>query len=131
MNAAGRPWTRSSTGILAGVCKGLAQRFDLDVLIVRLGLVLAVLFFGTGGLAYIIAALSLPREDKLENAYESRILGVCARFATRFDLDVGLTRMGFLTLLLFSCGTMIAVYLILYFILPSREECKKNKFRAE
>jgi phage shock protein C len=130
MNAAGRVWTRSSSGILAGVCKGIATRFELDVLLVRLALIFCVLCLGTGILAYIILALSLPREDRLNDAFNPRLLGVCARFATRFDLDVGLVRAGFLTLLFLSLGSFFFLYLILWFVLPSREECLKEKFRA-
>lgn len=113
-----RPWVRSSQGVLAGVCQGLAQRFDVDVMLVRLAWLFSVLFFGAGLGLYILVALSLPREDKLAEAYESRILGVCSRFSRRFDLDVGLTRLLFLLLLVFSGGTGLLIYFILYLILP-------------
>jgi phage shock protein C len=130
MNAGGRVWTRSFSGILAGVCKGTAQRFNLDVLVVRLVLILCVFCLGTGVLAYLILALSLPREDRLDKAYNSRLLGVCARFAMWCDIDVGLVRAGFLTLLVLSLGTMVFVYVLLWFILPSREECLKEKLHS-
>lgn len=131
MNAAGRAWTRSSSGILAGVCKGLAERFDVDVLLIRFALIVSVLVFGTGVLAYIILALSLPREDRFATAYDSRIMGVCSRFAKRFDLDVGLVRAGFLTLLFCTGGTIFLVYVIMWFILPTKEEqWKQNDSRS-
>ena len=117
-------WTRSSSGVVAGVCKGLAQRFDIDVMIVRLALVFSVLFFGFGLYAYIILAVSFPREDKLASAYEKRISGVCVRFAKRFDIDVGLTRAGFLTMFFLSMGGVILAYILLYFVLPKAEEFK-------
>ena len=115
-------WSRGVDGILAGVCKGLAKRFSIDVMLVRLAWLFAVLFFGFGVAAYIVLAASLPREDKLADSYQSRILGVCARFALRFDLDVGLTRTGFLTLLFCSGGLAFFAYLMLHFILPSQAE---------
>jgi phage shock protein C len=125
-------WSRASDGILAGVCKGLSQRFDVDVMLVRLAWLFGVLFFGVGLCAYIILAIGLPKENKLNQAYESRIFGVCSRFARRFDLDVGLTRVGFTTALLLTGGTAFFAYLILYFILPkySSDQSVKSETSA-
>lgn len=44
---------------IAGVCGGLGEFFDVDPALIRLGLVLLVIFGGTGILLYIIAALIL------------------------------------------------------------------------
>lgn len=44
-----------------GVCAGIAEYFDIDPTLVRLVWALAVLFAGTGILAYIVAALVIPR----------------------------------------------------------------------
>lgn len=49
---------------LCGVCGGLAEYLNVDSTIIRLILVFAVLFAGSGILAYIIAALVIP--DKPE-----------------------------------------------------------------
>lgn len=43
-----------------GVCGGIAEYFDIDSTIVRLGLTLSVLFFGVGIVGYLVAALVLP-----------------------------------------------------------------------
>jgi phage shock protein C len=45
---------------LFGVCSGVANYFDLDPTIVRVGFVLAVVLGGTGILAYIILAIVMP-----------------------------------------------------------------------
>jgi phage shock protein C len=45
---------------LAGVCAGIADYFDLDVTIVRVLWVLAVLFAGTGVLAYGVLWVAVP-----------------------------------------------------------------------
>ena len=45
---------------LAGVCGGLAEYFGVDSTIIRLVFALLVLGWGTGILAYIVAALVLP-----------------------------------------------------------------------
>lgn len=115
-------WSRSVDGILAGVCKALAKRFAIDVMLVRLAWIFAILFFGFGIGAYLVLAVGLPREDKLAEAFAPRVLGVCSRFARRFDLDIGLTRVGFTTLLLCSGGLVFFAYLILYFVLPKDSE---------
>jgi phage shock protein PspC (stress-responsive transcriptional regulator) len=47
---------------IAGVCGGLSQFTGIDVTIIRLVWALAVLFAGTGLLAYIIAAILIPEE---------------------------------------------------------------------
>ena len=45
---------------LCGVCGGIAEYFGIDSTIVRLIWVVLVVFFGTGILVYIIAALVIP-----------------------------------------------------------------------
>ena len=46
--------------MLAGVCSGIADYFDIDPTRVRLGWVLFSLLGGSGLLAYIIAAIIIP-----------------------------------------------------------------------
>lgn len=45
---------------LAGVCGGIADYFNIDSTLVRLGWVLFSLLGGSGLLAYIIAAIIMP-----------------------------------------------------------------------
>ena len=47
--------------MLAGVCGGIAEYFDLDPTLVRLGWVVFCAMGGCGILAYIIAAIVIPR----------------------------------------------------------------------
>lgn len=124
-----RPWSRSKNGIFAGVCLAISHRFQVEAMLVRLGLLFSVLFFGFGIGLYIIFAIGLPREDRLTQAYENRLFGVCSRFAMRFDLDVGLTRVAALTLLICSFGAAIFGYFILYFTLPNASELTAQKNR--
>ncbi len=49
---------------IAGVCLGLAEYFDLDVSLIRLVWVLAVIFGGTGLLAYIVGWIVMPDEPE-------------------------------------------------------------------
>ena len=45
---------------LAGVCGGIAEYFNIDATLVRLGWVVFSLLGGSGLLAYIIAAIIVP-----------------------------------------------------------------------
>ena len=53
---------RSSTDRkICGVCGGIAEYFNIDSTLVRLGVVLlSCLAFGAGVIAYIIAAIVMP-----------------------------------------------------------------------
>ncbi|EAD5841724.1 TPA: PspC domain-containing protein [Listeria innocua] len=51
----------SSQKMIAGVCGGLAEYFGIEVTIIRLLWAGAVLFFGTGILLYILAAIIMPK----------------------------------------------------------------------
>ena len=57
----GKKLYKSSTDKkLAGVCGGIAEYFDIDATLVRLGWVIFSLLGGSGLLAYIIAAIIMP-----------------------------------------------------------------------
>ena len=49
--------------MLAGVCTGIAEYFDIDPTVVRLGAVVFCLLGGSGILAYVIAAIIMPSEE--------------------------------------------------------------------
>lgn len=53
---------------LAGVCAGLGEYFDIDPTLIRVLWVLAVVFGGTGILAYIIAWIVMPEEPERREA---------------------------------------------------------------
>ncbi len=59
----GKKLYKSSTDKkLAGVCGGIAEYFDIDATLVRLGWVIFSLLGGSGLLAYIIAAIIMPEQ---------------------------------------------------------------------
>ena len=59
----GKKLYKSSTDKkLAGVCGGIAEYFDIDATLVRLGWVIFSLLGGSGLLAYIIAAIIIPEQ---------------------------------------------------------------------
>ncbi len=47
---------------LDGVCAGIGEYFDIDPTLVRLGWVLGTIFVGAGLIAYIVAAIVMPRK---------------------------------------------------------------------
>lgn len=47
--------------MINGVCGGIAEYFDIDPTLVRLGWILFCAMGGSGFLAYIIAAIVIPR----------------------------------------------------------------------
>jgi len=52
--------------VIAGVCGGIAEYFNLDPTLVRLAVVLLSLAsVGTGIVAYIIAAIVMPDESQI------------------------------------------------------------------
>ena len=48
---------------ICGVCGGIAEYFNIDPTIVRLIWAIFIFCFGTGFLAYILAALVLPNQE--------------------------------------------------------------------
>ena len=50
--------------MLCGVCGGIAEYFGLDPTLVRLGWILFAALAGSGLLAYIIAAIVIPRNPE-------------------------------------------------------------------
>lgn len=54
--------------MLAGVCGGIAEHFGVDPTLIRLAWVVFSLLGGSGLLAYILAAIIIPRDDS--NLYQ-------------------------------------------------------------
>ncbi len=51
-----------SNKIVAGVCGGIGEYFNVDPTLIRLGFVALSFMFGGGLLVYIIAAIVIPAE---------------------------------------------------------------------
>ena len=50
---------------LDGVCGGIAEYFDIDPTLVRLAWIFFSAFVGSGILAYIIAAIVMPKKSNV------------------------------------------------------------------
>ncbi len=51
--------------MLCGVCGGIAEYFNVDPTLIRLGFVLFCLAGGSGLLAYLIAAIIMPTKSQV------------------------------------------------------------------
>jgi phage shock protein PspC (stress-responsive transcriptional regulator) len=68
--------TRSTNKILAGVCGGIAEYFDIDPTLVRI-LYAALTFFSAafpGLILYIIMMLIMPEKDKNDNIQDAEVV---------------------------------------------------------
>lgn len=59
-----RLYKSNENRMVNGVCGGVAEYFDIDPTLVRLGWVLFCALGGSGFLAYIIAAIIIPRRSE-------------------------------------------------------------------
>ncbi len=55
----------NSNRIIEGVCGGIAEYFGIDASVVRLGWIVFSAMGGSGVLAYILAALIIPRSPEV------------------------------------------------------------------
>ena len=57
---------RSNTNkMVAGVCGGIAEYFNVDPTLVRIAWVIASLAFGCGLLAYLLCAIIMPSKSEI------------------------------------------------------------------
>ena len=64
-----RLYKSNNQRMIAGVCGGIAEYFNIDSTIVRLGFIIATMVGGSGLLTYFIAALVIPDQNPAESQY--------------------------------------------------------------
>ena len=64
MNSEKKLYRINEGKVIAGVCGGLAEYFNIDPTVVRIGLVAFSLLGGCGILAYIIALFIMPEKPQ-------------------------------------------------------------------
>lgn len=62
-----RIYRNSCNKMVAGVCSGLADYFDIDPTIVRIAWLAALFCWGTGLFAYLIAVILIPSDGGADN----------------------------------------------------------------
>jgi phage shock protein PspC (stress-responsive transcriptional regulator) len=96
--ASTRPLLRSRDDrMICGVAGGLAEQIGVDVILVRLGFVVAAVIGGLGLLAYPVMAVVMPEDDgtgqPVDEGYGprlARVLLVCALIAAALVIGAGL-----------------------------------------
>lgn len=124
--------------IIAGICGGIAETYNIDPTLVRLLFVIISLFYGTGIIIYITLLLIMPKEKEFEDDLEIKpqeknsrkiyrlykgkmIAGVCNGLAEIGHIDVTLLRLIFVLVTLFSSGIAAILYLLLWMFVPYRD----------
>ena len=133
-----RRLTRSrAEGKVAGVCAGIANYFDVDVVLVRAAWVVFSIVPGAvigGVLAYLAAWLLIPEDTNdapvahgrrlLRSTTDSKIAGVCGGLAEYFGVDSTPIRLIWIILSIL-CGAVIGgviAYAIAWVIIPKRAD---------
>jgi phage shock protein PspC (stress-responsive transcriptional regulator) len=130
---AARRLTRSrADGKIAGVCAGLANYFDVDVVLIRAAWVVFSIVPGAiigGLLAYLAAWVivpesyeSVPSSDRrlTRSAADRRIAGVCGGIAEYFGVDATPIRLLWVILSILVGAVIggVIAYLVAWLIIP-------------
>lgn len=115
-------FVRSNNGVILGVCSGLAKAFEVEVWVIRLAWIVSILWFGAGIFMYLLLAYTLPRSDKIEQSFDRKFLGVCARISKRYHLEIGVVRTATALLALSSFGLILLIYIGVYLFMPDSSE---------
>ena len=113
-----RRLTRSrANGNIAGVCAGMAEYFEIDVVVVRVAWVVFSIIPGAiigGVLAYLAAWLIIPESADAasvpvgrrltRSTTDKRIAGVCGGLAEYFGIDATAIRVGYVLLSILSAA---------------------------
>ena len=133
-----RRLTRSpAQGQIAGVCAGLAEYFDIDVVFIRVAWVVLSIVPGAiigGVLAYIAAWLLMPETTEpaaapagrrlTRSVTDKKIAGVCGGLAEYFGVDATPIRLLWAILSIF-CGAIVGgviAYVVAWLIIPRSPE---------
>jgi phage shock protein C len=132
-----RRLTRSRReGKVAGVCAGVANYFDVDVVLVRAAWVIFSIVPGAiigGVLAYLAAWLIIPEEIDpaaehhgkrlVRSSTDRKIAGVCGGLAEYFGVDATPIRLLWVILSIL-CGAVVGgviAYLVAWLIIPKAD----------
>ena len=122
-----------SNGKLAGVCAGLADYLEVDVVLVRLGWIVLSIMPGAiiGGIvAYLGAWLVMPVEDTspaslagkrlMLSATDRKLAGVCGGLAEYFEVDSTAVRLLWIVVSIFAgaCIGGVIAYLAAWMVMP-------------
>lgn len=107
-------YVRSKSGLLGGVCDGLARSYGISTLTVRVCFVLSTFLFGASVGIYLLLWLVLPREDQVFEYYREKLLGVCHEISMRTNTELAVIRVLALVLAMLSFGSVLLAYFALF-----------------
>jgi phage shock protein PspC (stress-responsive transcriptional regulator) len=122
---------------IAGVCAGLANYFDVDVVLIRTVWVVLSVVPGAivgGVLAYLGAWLVMPEGPEATPAprgprltrsnADKKIAGVCGGLAEYFDVDATLIRLVWIVASVFGTAVIggVIAYLVAWLVIPASRE---------
>ena len=130
---------RSPDSKFLGVCGGLADYFNIDPTLVRIGVALAAIYTALipVTLVYVIIALIIPKAPenyyqlynntarRLTKGHNITLAGVCSGVAERLDIDVTIVRIIFVFLVL-ALGVGVFGYIACAIIMPSPVDDEYN-----
>ena len=132
-----RRLTRSrANGNIAGVCAGMAEYFEIDVVLVRVAWVVFSIIPGAiigGVLAYLAAWLIIPESADTasvpvgrrltRSTTDKRIAGVCGGLAEYFAVDPTVVRLVWVILSILGGAVIggVIAYVLAWLIIPRSE----------
>ena len=138
--------------LLGGVCSGLANYFNIDIVIVRIVFIILFFSFGVGLIPYIILWIAAPSSatkvmgsmrKKLYRDTDSKVVaGVCSGLAHYFGIPVWIPRLVFsLSFLTFTfrwynlmniTPGLSVIYIILWLVMPeAKSTSEKLEMKGE
>ena len=139
--------------LIGGVCSGLANYFNIDIVIVRIVFIILFFSFGVGLIPYIILWVAVPssatkvlgsmRKKLYRDTDEKVVAGVCSGLAHYFGISVWIPRTLFLLPILsmifqwnhflFNVSpSSFIVYIILWLVMPeAKTTSEKLEMKGE
>ena len=138
--------------LIGGVCSGLANYFNIDIVIVRIVFIILFFSFGVGLIPYIILWVAVPSSatkvigsmrKKLYRDTDSKVVaGVCSGLAHYFGIPVWIPRVVFsLSFLTFTfrwyhlmniAPGLSVIYIILWLVMPeAKTTSEKLEMKGE
>jgi phage shock protein C len=122
-----------ANGNIAGVCAGLAEYFEVDVVLVRVAWVVFSIVPGAiigGVLAYVAAWLIIPESGDAaslaagrrltRSTTDKRIAGVCGGLAEYFGVDATAVRLAWVIVSILGAAVIggVIAYVLAWLIIP-------------
>lgn len=117
---------------ISGVCAGIADYFNIDPTLIRLGaLLLTFVSLGTAVVVYLIMSIAIENPPmnyydlyqntakKLTKGNDKKISGVCSGLAQRMNIDPAIIRIAWGLITAFTVGLPgIILYIVAAMIMP-------------